>query len=98
MEVQVLAIEPQTEPGSFDVVVAIDEVQRHFPIKVESVPIDDIELLVIKGDITFTQQLHGDIGIASAIRKLVARRYNGRSVKLPAVVGKIEEPVELATH
>lgn len=96
MDVRVLAIEPQAEPGSFDVVVAIGEVCRHFGVKVDIVPIDDVELQVVKSDPALIKHLDGHIVIDAAIEKLVARRYNGKPVHLPAVVGRIEAPVPVA--
>lgn len=93
MDVRVLAIEAQAEPNSFDVVVAIGEVCRHFPVKVEIVPIDDVELQVVKNDPALIKHLDGHILIDAAIEKLVARQYNEQTVRLPAVVGRIEAPV-----
>lgn len=93
MEVRVLAIEPQVEPGSFDVVVALGSEQRHFQLVVELVPIGAVVVQIVQDDDALPRFLHGYFAIDVAIRELVARRYNGKPVRLPAVVGRIETPV-----
>ncbi len=90
MEVRVLAIEPQAEPGSFDVVVALGSEQRHFQLVVELVPIGAVLLQIVQDDDALPRFLHGYFAIDVAIRELVARRHNGKPVRLPAVVGRIE--------
>lgn len=93
MEVQVLTIEPQDEPGTFDVVVARGTEQRHFQLVVEFISLGAELAQTVQDDDALPQYLHGHFAIDVAIRKLVARRYNGQPVPLPAVVGRIDVPV-----
>lgn len=92
MQVRVLAIEPQAEPGSFDVVVARGAEQRTFHLVMELVPLGTEMAQMVQDDDALPQYLNGHFALDVAIRKLVARRYNGKPVRLPAVVGRIEAP------
>ena len=96
MQVRVLAIEPQADPGNFDVVVARGGEQRHFQLVVEFIPLGAELAQIVQDDEALPQYLHGHFAIDVAIRELVARRHNGESVRLPALVGQIEVPVSVA--
>lgn len=78
MQVLVVAVEVGTE-------------RRHFTIMVEEQPLGEHHLQVITGAPTLQRELHNDLRLDTAIRKLVGRRYNGNPVTLPTVVGQLPE-------
>ena len=88
MNLEVLAIEPTLEIGTFNLLVLVGEEQHKFTMKVESFTVANQEIQVTSGDDHFSQFFRFNQIVASNVSKLVSKVYNNQAVELPENIGE----------